>query len=316
MGGFLAPPTMDGPDPTNPQGSIAIRAMRSMRSMARLGSWNPKTEEIVKPVKEKPINKDGTIGKKDKERKKKKTKTKETHRSSGSSFEVGTLPVSPAHVNVHKKKSILGLGLPSSMRLPSVRGGSTASSTVVQATTDTNRLSVESAAIMGRPRSGSNMTTASTGSSLRPMSFSSGTSRESSGSCASVKWDEEGLVTVREQRYKEREFKAKVVDEQRRRTSRESRHSSEGRRRTPLSDVFPGVHGEEPNVAEADTSIEVEVDGGIPMVTVEVATSDGHSIISTPVKRARPRPMSEQLLGRSRPQGFHEDTGHGKFPSK
>ncbi|KAF9055274.1 hypothetical protein BDZ89DRAFT_1087946 [Hymenopellis radicata] len=261
-------PTFVPSNPTQTQGSVAIRAMRSVRSMARLGSWNPKPEDVPKVPK----------------------------RSSTSSFEVGTLPVSPAPTNVQKKKSILGLGLPSSIRLPTVRGGSTASSTVVQATIDNNRLSVESAAMMGRPRSGSAM---STGSSLRPMSTSSGTSRASSSSCTSVKWDEEGLETVREQRYKERETKAKVHEEQKRRTSKESRHSVEGRRRTPLSDVFPDVEamdGDEP-------------DDAIPIIAVESATSDGHSTVSTPVRRARPRPVSEQMLGRSRPQGFHEDAG-------
>ena len=53
---------------------------------------------------------------------------------------------------------------------------------------------------------------------------------------------------------------------------------------------------------------------GYPLVTVEEATSDGHSAYSqasTPVRAARRRPVSEQLLGRSRPQAMHED-GEGK----
>ena len=68
-----------------------------------------------------------------------------------------------------------------------------------------------------------------------------------------------------------------------------------------------------------------------PIVTVESATCDGHSVggddgsvlsqepmamgaeedekLATPVKRARPRPMSEQLLGRGRPKCYEGDDG-------
>ncbi|RDB16264.1 hypothetical protein Hypma_003001 [Hypsizygus marmoreus] len=95
---------------------------------------------------------------------------------------------------------------------------------------------------------------------------------------------------------------------------RESRRSSEGRRRTPLSEVFPANRSESP------------VRRTLPIVTVEAATSDGHSApddhsiieeeeedqvqdeqpLATPVKRARPRPLSEQLLGKSRPRPMYE----------
>jgi len=74
----------------------------------------------------------------------------------------------------------------------------------------------------------------------------------SSVSVGSVKWDEEGLETVREQRRREkeaagsrrmsedsaREVGGDAGEKTERRTSRESRRSSEGRRRTPLSSVF------------------------------------------------------------------------------
>jgi serine/arginine repetitive matrix protein 2 len=47
-----------------------------------------------------------------------------------------------------------------------------------------------------------------------------------------------------------------------------------------------------------------------PLVTLEEATSDGHSVAnSTPPKRARPRPVSEQMLGKSRPAGMYETQG-------
>jgi serine/arginine repetitive matrix protein 2 len=65
-----------------------------------------------------------------------------------------------------------------------------------------------------------------------------------------------------------------------------------------------------------------------PIVTIEEATSDGHGDpdddavfqeepqrqqpAATPVKKARLRPHSEQLLGRSRPRPTHEDE-EGQF---
>ncbi len=54
-----------------------------------------------------------------------------------------------------------------------------------------------------------------------------------------------------------------------------------------------------------------------PILTIEEATADGHAFVgdesiseevaATPVKKARARPLSEQLLGRSRPKPMHED---------
>lgn len=73
-----------------------------------------------------------------KEKKKKPKEEKEVRRSikgektirmPASSFEVGQLSASPEEPKaaVSKKHSILGLGLPSAMRLPQMRGGLTAS---------------------------------------------------------------------------------------------------------------------------------------------------------------------------------------------
>ena len=200
------------------------------------------------------------------------------------------------------------------MRLPAARNGSTASS-IPPVTTSGNRLSVESAVnVMGRDRAGSTMSTAS---SLRPVSVASSLSRASSGSsCASVKWDEEGLETVREQRKRERASKNRTsTDEEdmKSKAKTESRHSLEGRRRTPLSEVFPEIQ-------QSDSPV-VSVRRAFPILTIEEATSDGHgapddeellnvretAAAATPVKKARARPVSEQLLGRSRPKPMHED---------
>ena len=322
-GGLLAVP---GCGKTN-QGSIALRAIRSVRSLARIGSWAqlknmPPPDEAPATVKEKSVKKKkkttkegdakeekGEEKKKKKDKKNKPTKKEksQTVRLSSSSFEVGGLTASPEAPKTigPKKHSILGLGLPSTMRLPTVRGSSTSSSIAPVS----NRLSVDSANILSRNRSGSVL---STGSSLRPVSLTSTDSRASSGSsAASVRWDEHGLETVREQRKKEREAKRQTDEKSDKRSSKESRRSSEGRRRTPLSSIFAQQPGTPPKRHS------------YPIVTIEEATSDGHGgseedevlqevpqreePAATPVKKARLRPLSEQLLGRSRPRPTHED---------
>ncbi|KIM47258.1 hypothetical protein M413DRAFT_271782 [Hebeloma cylindrosporum] len=304
-----------------------------------------------------------------------------TPRLSTSSFEVGALSAcggSPsrtpglgestsssylgvATATAQKKRSILGLGLPSSIRLPSVRSGSTASSVVAANTvgpsfynptvvgvtdnnvnlnnvnTDNNRLSVDSA--LNHPRPSSVLSNASSaGSSLRPISTTSTDSRLSraSSGASSVRWDEEGLETIRERRVKDKADK---------RISKESKHSVEGRRRGSLASVFPDATK---RGSYASSSEGVGGGVGYPIVTIEEATVDGHGdedrmvvdkysgdrmdvdeveveadsegvgegndaggeeVAATPVKqqKIRTRPMSEQLLGRSRPKPVYED---------
>ena len=323
-GGLLAVP------PKTNQGSIALRAIRSVRSLARMGSWAqlknmPPPDENKEPatvkekcVKKKKTKKEGDAekekggekkSKKSKKNKSTKIEKTETLRISTSSFEVGGLTASPEPPKTigPKKRSILGLGLPSTMRLPTVRGSSSTSSSVAPVA---NRLSVDSADVLSRNRSGSVL---STGSSLRPVSLTSTDSRASSGSStASVRWDEQGLETVREQRKKERETKRLTEGKSDKRSSKESRRSSEGRRRTPLSSIFPSHQPGTPPKRHS-----------YPIVTIEEATSDGHGgpednevlqeepqrqqPAATPVKKARLRPHSEQLLGRNWPRPTHEE---------
>lgn len=340
-GGLLAVPSSNptaNNNNNNNQGSIALRAIRSVRSLARIGSWaqlknmppppdapatvkEKKKSTKEKSVKEKPTKEKGSkkkekektkVGdaeeKKGEEKKKKSTKKDkaQTVRLSSSSFEVGGLTASPEATKTlgPKKHNILGLGLPSTMRLPTVRAGSTASSNVVPVS---NRLFVDSATMLSRNRPGSVI---SSGSSLRPLSTTSTESRASSGSsAASVRWDERGLETVKERQKKEREVKRQNEEKSDRKASKESRRSSEGRRRTPLSSIF--------QPQQASNSPEQQQ---YPIVTIEEATSDGHGApddnevlqeqeqpAATPMKRARPRPLSEQLLGRSRPRPMYED---------
>ncbi|KAH7884200.1 hypothetical protein F5I97DRAFT_1671717 [Phlebopus sp. FC_14] len=325
----LAPP---GGAAVSGKDSVAIRAMRSVRSLARIGSWaqlknTPNPGEINASAKDK----DQPDGKKKKKKKQDKDKAKEIIRYSGSSFEAGALTASPAASNRDsrslgmKKASILGLGLPSTMRLPSSRSGSTASS-VLAGNTGPSRLSVDSGHVLGggilaRGRAGSMMSTAS---SLRPMSTSSCVSGASSGSsvAASVRWDEAGLETVKEKRRKEKEGKEGTKKEKEKKSKKSksgkgsSRKTSDSRKRAPLAAIFPGTlseHEEE----------EVSPHPVTPVVTIEEATVDGHesvedeSVVSveTPVKRARPRPMSEQLLGRSRPKAIYEEDGENAVMS-
>lgn len=444
IGGLLAPPSQTQVE--GKQGSIAIRAIRSMRSLARMGSWaqmkgtsHPTAQEMAEEMakaesegekrKERKKEKDGTLKekkkskkgeddeKKSKKRKKEKGKSQEdgsgtvkkssmkkvgkdkarTMRISTSSFEVGHLSASPEATKTlgTKKHSILGLGLPSTMRLPRIRGGSTASSVILNAGSSMtqfnlaaapgaasaflnpnnpsgtltapqpSRLSVETAVQAGRDRSAS--VASSNGSSLRPVSVTSSNSRLSTGSSVisgtSVRWDEEGLETVREQRRKEREERRLSEDsvatneKAERRTSKESRRSSEGRRRMPLSSIFPEVQHhhigtamlqdvteESSKIVQEDVIDDQRDDsdgvsmasfnttsssmrmrrrsyGQYPILTIEEATSDGHGDpeeetteseegklpATTPVKRTRVRPLSEQLLGKSRPKAMHED---------
>ncbi|KAF7339245.1 hypothetical protein MVEN_02002300 [Mycena venus] len=282
--------------------------------------------------------------------KERKERGKRAPKSSGSSFEVGALGTSP----VQRKRSILGLGmglgkssigpgkgtgigmgLPSALTIGrSASGGkaSTASSVFVPhappntisnpsgAPVDPKRLSAESA------YAGHNGRRESTNSSLRPLSVLSSTgssagSRVSSGS--SVRWAEEVVDRVRGKDRGERK-EEKEREKLAKKEARESRRSSEGRRRTPLSDVFPGLSRR----SSASTSA-AEV--GPPMLTVEEATTDGHGhgdededvetyggeydiVSATPAKRPRPRPVSDEMMlngGRavkSRPRGIIEDT--------
>ncbi|KAK0197754.1 hypothetical protein F5146DRAFT_1116785 [Armillaria mellea] len=135
LDGLVVPSTLSNDQNQNThQGSIALRAMRSL---ARIGSWaqlrNPGNEN--EPPKYKDIPKKPKAGKKDAERKK---KPKHNQHNSTSSLEAGTLTASPEVTRTlghNKKRSILGLGLPSTMtmKIPAAQSGPTASSTMSQA---------------------------------------------------------------------------------------------------------------------------------------------------------------------------------------
>jgi len=84
-GRFLAPPPTSGASASQGQGSIAPHAMRSLRSLARMGSWaqfsgameeDGKGSKTDGTAKDKAKKKgDGTVGKKEGRDKKTKSKT-------------------------------------------------------------------------------------------------------------------------------------------------------------------------------------------------------------------------------------------------
>lgn len=349
--------------------------MRSVRSLARIGSWAQLKNGSEEPVsaappksKSKSKNKDDTVKAKSSKKSKSKSKEAETIRNSGSSFEAGQLSTSPeavvqAQAQMGKKQSILGLNLPGfsgggTMRLPSSRSGSGASSLAgygAPVSGGSARLALHPAIVLnggggGRDRLASMMSMTTATSSLRPLSSCSGES-ESARSSKSVRWDEEGLENGKVRRSLEREQDVRsrkegserdVTDKGSERSkkssrskdketgkdsvrSKESRRHSDGRKRTPLTAVFPASALAIPT-EQASASPPTAYYAGNPVVTVQEATIDEHEVdlderenedgeltrtstLETPVKKARPRqrPVSEQLLGKSRPQGMYEE---------
>lgn len=320
-----------------------------MRSMARLTSWSqPKTDE-KETKKEKADQRrekeEGAEKKKSRRSKKEKvvaekksSKKGGTVKMSTSSFEAGSIsdagiPIpkvsleAPPEDNIPKtigkKQSILGLGLPSSLRFATVRStASTATSSTTDArqerpsTGTIRRTSVSSAMSLNLLGSRRPSSTVSNSSSLRPPSTASGMSRLSSGS-ASVKWDEEGLETVKEIRKKDREERRRNSTDSNAvlngGTKKGSRRSAEGRKRPLVSDLFPEADiNNRPISPEVQSQHSSVTSKEGPIVNIEIATNDGHGhasdseTLETPMKRARPRPMSEQMLSNMpRPQGIY-----------
>jgi serine/arginine repetitive matrix protein 2 len=285
------------------QGSV-----RDARSKSQAKEKDPEKEKKTKkPIggeqKVKTKSKDKEIGPPKRKKKTMEDKDKArvvTVRASTSSFEAGALTASP-----ERGKAMSGprstdlrsgpdagaaLGLPPSMRLPAARdGGSTSSVSVCPQSHSGMRLAVDGHPARVRP--GSAMSTAS---SMRPLSSEcsprSKMSTESGGSAmnVSVRWNEDGL----EKRKKERETNEKqrsAVSAMGAESVRGSGRLSDGRKRAPLSGVFPAAHVP-------------------PIVTVEEASSDGHGSPEPPPLRRRPRPVSDLPLGRSRATSIREET--------
>ncbi|KAG5732016.1 hypothetical protein E4T56_gene18279 [Termitomyces sp. T112] len=217
--------------------------------------------------------------------------------------------------------------------------------------------------IIGRDRAASVLSSTSTThtansngkESLRPVSVASTVSgngngerkgkgsRLSSGSGCSVKWDEGCLESGKEVRRREREERERerVASREKEgkgrgekgrgeREREKRREREEGRKRTPISEVFPEWARAEGRVYSEEVHEEREME--MPVVLVESATADGHSDsrlgcdevlhegeeqheeeedggekqLETPIRRARHRWHSEQLVGRNRPRPLYE----------
>ncbi|KAH9055131.1 hypothetical protein EDB83DRAFT_2392057 [Lactarius deliciosus] len=195
------PPLLAPPNSTT--GSIAIRAMRSMRSENK--------SAILVPAQ-----------KKDDESKRTKTKGKRkfelgrdqtVSRLSGSSSEAGVSSDPHPQPSTTRKPGVLGLGFPSGFRFGTVRSSSAGSS---------DRISCSSAGDTPSESQGCSSSTVSAASSLRPRSAMS---RISSSSSSSVKWVEDRLETVR-------------VACRRERRDGTQRDSTEARSRVKVTDVL------------------------------------------------------------------------------
>ncbi|KAF8964977.1 hypothetical protein BDZ97DRAFT_1918685 [Flammula alnicola] len=121
-----------------------------------------------------------------------------------------------------------------------------------------------------------------------------------------------------------------------RRTSRESKHSVEGRRRTSLVAVFPDVQPQQPVMSSPASAASMATAEGrchsYLILMIEEVTADGHGlpdddddemveieekceeeevvqacVVATPVKKVHARPLSEQLLRKIRPKPMYEE---------
>jgi len=243
-----------------------------------------------------------------------------------------------------KKSGILGLGLGlgmgmggGSMRAAHSRSGSTASSfgsdglstpSTSRSGSGSGRLSLNPSFVLsGGGEMGGRDRVSSNRSSLRPLSssgesvvsYASGGSGGSGVSASvSVRWDEEGLESGRERRRRERVGIGKVGGDGK--EEKESREMSDGRKRTPLTSVFPDIHQPQPQ-SQPNTHTRNPTPT-YPISTIEEATQDGpgekverEAVMETPVQKARARPVSEQLLWNEggRPKGICGEES-GKFP--
>ncbi|KAH8996246.1 hypothetical protein EDB92DRAFT_1842897 [Lactarius akahatsu] len=272
------PPLLAPPNSTT--GSIAIRAMRSMRSVARLTSWtNGKpTEKENKSAILVPAQR------KDDESKRTKTKGKRkfelgrdqtVSRLSGSSSEAGVSSGPHPQPSATRKPGVLGLGFPSGFRFGTVRSSSAGSS---------DRISCSSAGDTPSESQDCSSSTVSAASSLRPRSAMS---RISSSSSSSVKWVEDRLETVR-------------VACRRERRDGTQRDSTGARSRAKVTDVL--LEKSSRPVLSKSTS-----PSSLPTLAVEEANR--HSAResepgATPNKQIRIRPASDQMIGMERLRGI------------
>lgn len=276
-------PHLAPPDATT--GSIAIRAMRSMRSVARLTNWtNGKTVEkdttlsMVPAKKRQPL--DAKKNKKTEKRKFDSGGDQTTLRIPGSGSEACVAAdnnTPPVQASTTRKHGVLGLGFPSSFRFGTVRSSSAGS--CGQISTGLNNTS----SLDSRGRSSS---TVSASSSLKPTTAKS---RISSSSSASVKWVEGRLETV------------KMACRRERVAERREESHKEARPKGAIVDIFPEYSSGPVSSTSASPAPR-------PILMTKAASEDVHSgseSMATP--RTRVRPASDQMTDKERLRYIRHD---------
>jgi serine/arginine repetitive matrix protein 2 len=275
------PPLLAPPNTTT--GSIAIRAMRSMRSVALLANWtNGKPMEKDTTLSAPPVKKhkqpaDMKKNKKPEKRKSDSGGDQMTLRIPGGSSEACVAPnnnIPPVQASTTRKHGVLGLGFPSSFRFGTVRSSSAGSGSQIP-TGFNNASSFDS-----RGRSSS---TVSATSSLKPTTAKS---RISSSSTASVKWVEGRLETVKMACRRER------VAERREESHKEAR--PEG----AVVDIFPGPSSGPVSSTPAESVLR-------PDLMTKATSEDvrfvlGSEPMATPRTHTRVRPASDQMTDKER----------------
>lgn len=299
LGGMLASASAKEKDK---EGSMALRAMRSVRSMARIGSIS-KMRSVPSNSERDSTAAEATETESDRERRKGGKRTRpgilmrspsgegRSHTSLFTQESAAEVPPPAPRTLGRKKKSVLaGLNWPGTLRasgsaaanrLPTApaalavvepKGGSHPPSAF-----DARRLPGQ------RVRGGSHGTVSSTDSSVRPLSTLSGGSQGScrSSSAASVRWDEEGLASVKEARMRERAARAG----------------------TRMAKLFVEDGTEEQTPTEETEMIEPMYDGLSIKSAPEVAGP------TTPTKKRKARPVSEELPGTLRSRALADPEG-------
>jgi serine/arginine repetitive matrix protein 2 len=280
--------------PNTATGSIALRAMRSMRSVARLTSWTngkPTEKDATLPMPPTKKHKQPAAMKKNKKTEKRRSdsgRDQMTLRLSGGSLEASVptnIDTSPIRSSTVRKHGVLGLGLPSGFRFGTMRSSSAGSSRPISAGSE-NATSLDH-----RGRSSS---TVSAASSLK---LTSTKSRVSSSSSGPVKWVEERLETVKVACRRERTSQ---------RTDEAQRKYNQGRHRGAIVDMF-----------SEQTSRPVSSKSGPsaswPILTDEGPSANGHFTtgnepMATPRRQTRVRPASDQMTAKERFRSMRHDS--------
>lgn len=295
-------PTMSCPDseemyepsllapPNTTTGSIAIRAMRSMRSVARLTNW----------ANGKPMEKDATLSVPPVEKHKQPVGVKKNKKTAKRKFDSGVdqmalrIPGSTSEARVAannntpsvqasttRKHGVLGLGFPSSFRFGTVRSSSAGSCGQISTEFD------DSSSFDCRGRSPSTMSATSS------LKLKIAMSRISSSSSASVKWMEGRLETVKMAYRRER------VAERREESHKEARPGG------AIVDIF-SEHSSGPVSSTSASS------APRPILMTKATSEDGHFVIgsesmATPRRLTRVRPASDQMTDKERLRCIRHD---------